>query len=58
MFEVTSQNRAPEFFRNILDAQQYACEQSEIDGGKCFVYDLDWNEEVAVRLYKNGREVR
>ena len=57
-FEVTSESRESEWFRNTLDAQQYACEQSERASEKCFIYDHDWNAEVPIRLYRNGREVR
>jgi hypothetical protein len=57
-FQVTSESREPEYFRNILDAQLYAGEQSERANEKCFIYDLGWCDDVPVDLWRNGRAIR
>ncbi len=57
-FEVTSEDREPEFFRNTLDAQIFACEQSEIRSGKFFIYDHSWQSDIPTHLYRGGRSIR
>jgi hypothetical protein len=48
-----------EWFRNTLDAEIYACEQSEKLKCKFFVYDYAWqNGEVATHAYNCGRPIR